>query len=122
MEKMQKLNLRMQKLNYPGTHWRGLALIGAQKKPLWVAWNPSNERNIHLLWVHHLVIPAQKRDHRLWVDSQGALGLVTPQQESKLPQVVNQGLDVRPDGRGEPFPECPILFINSIPVHLGHLC
>ena len=34
MEKMQKLNLRMQKLNFPGTHWRGLALIGAQKKPL----------------------------------------------------------------------------------------
>ena len=33
MEKMQKLNLRMQKLNFPGTHWRGLALIGAQKKP-----------------------------------------------------------------------------------------
>ena len=29
---MQKLNLRMQKLNFPGTHWRGLALmIGAQK-------------------------------------------------------------------------------------------
>ena len=33
MEKMQKLNLRMQKLNFPGTHWRGLALIGAQKNP-----------------------------------------------------------------------------------------
>jgi len=32
MEKMQKLNLRMQKLNFPGTHWRGVALIGAQKK------------------------------------------------------------------------------------------
>ena len=31
MEKMQKLNLRMQKLNFPGTHWRGLALVGAQK-------------------------------------------------------------------------------------------
>ena len=27
MEKMQKLNLRMQKLNFPGTHLRGLALI-----------------------------------------------------------------------------------------------
>ena len=37
MEKMQKLNLRMQKLNFPGTHWRGLALIGAPKNPL-----PSN--------------------------------------------------------------------------------
>ena len=24
---MQKLNLRMQKLNFPGTRWRGLALI-----------------------------------------------------------------------------------------------
>ena len=23
---------KMQKLNFPGTHWRGLALIGAQKK------------------------------------------------------------------------------------------
>ena len=34
MEKMQKLNLRMQKLNFPGTHWRGLAVIGAQKNPL----------------------------------------------------------------------------------------
>ena len=34
MEKMQKLNLRMQKLNFQGTHWRGLALIGAQKNPL----------------------------------------------------------------------------------------
>ena len=34
MEKMQKLNLRMQKLNFPGTHWRGLAVIGAQKKTL----------------------------------------------------------------------------------------
>ena len=34
MEKMQKLNLRMQKLNFPGTHWRGLALIGAQKTSL----------------------------------------------------------------------------------------
>ena len=33
MEKMQKLNLRMQKLNFPGTHWRGLAVIGAQKTP-----------------------------------------------------------------------------------------
>ena len=33
MEKMQKLNLRMQKLNFPGTHWSGLALIGAQKNP-----------------------------------------------------------------------------------------
>ena len=33
MEKMQKLNLRMQKLDFPGTHWPGLALIGAQKKP-----------------------------------------------------------------------------------------
>ena len=33
---MQKLNLRMQKLNFPGTHWRGLAVIGAQKKPLYV--------------------------------------------------------------------------------------
>ena len=34
MEKMQKLNLRMQKLDFPGNHWRELALIGAQKKPL----------------------------------------------------------------------------------------
>ena len=34
MEKMQKLILRMQKLNFPGTHWRGLAVIGAQKKTL----------------------------------------------------------------------------------------
>ena len=34
---MQKLNLRMQKRNFPGTHWRGLALIGAQKNLL----NPS---------------------------------------------------------------------------------
>ena len=34
MEKMQKLNLRMQKLNFPGTYWRGLAVIGSQKKPL----------------------------------------------------------------------------------------
>ena len=33
---MQKLNLRMQKLNFPGTHWRGLALIGAQKNPAFV--------------------------------------------------------------------------------------
>ena len=24
---------KMQKLNFPGTHWRGLALIGTQKKP-----------------------------------------------------------------------------------------
>ena len=24
------------KLNFPGTHWRGLALIGAQKKPCWL--------------------------------------------------------------------------------------
>ena len=80
------------------------------------------EISTYVLRVHHLVIPAQKRDHRLWVDCQGALGLFTPQQESELPQVVKQGLDVRPDGRGEPFPECPILFINSIPVHLGHLC
>ena len=31
---MQKLNLRMQKLNFPGTHWRGLAVIDAQKKTL----------------------------------------------------------------------------------------
>ena len=23
----------MQKLNFPGTHWRGMALIGAPKKP-----------------------------------------------------------------------------------------
>ena len=30
---MEKHNLRMQKLNFPGTHWRGLALIGAPKKP-----------------------------------------------------------------------------------------
>jgi len=30
---MQKLNLKKQKLNFPGTDWRGLALIGAQKKP-----------------------------------------------------------------------------------------
>ena len=30
---MQKLNLKTLKLNFPGTHWRGLALIGAQKKP-----------------------------------------------------------------------------------------
>ena len=30
---MQKLNLKMQKLNFPGTHWRGLALIGAKKTP-----------------------------------------------------------------------------------------
>ena len=33
----------MQKLNFPGTHWRGLALIGAQKKPchcpLWYSKN-----------------------------------------------------------------------------------
>ena len=28
----------MQKLNYPGTDWRGLALIGAQKKPLQCLW------------------------------------------------------------------------------------
>ena len=34
---MQKLNLRMQKRNFPGTHWRGLALIGAKKTLL----NPS---------------------------------------------------------------------------------
>ena len=33
MEEMQKLNLRMQKLDFPGTHQRGLALIGTQKKP-----------------------------------------------------------------------------------------
>ena len=33
MAKMQKFNLRMQKLNFPGTHVRGLALIGAQKNP-----------------------------------------------------------------------------------------
>ena len=31
---MEKLNLKMEKLNFPGTDWRGLALIGAQKKPL----------------------------------------------------------------------------------------
>ena len=24
---------KMQKLNFPGTHWRGLALIGSPKKP-----------------------------------------------------------------------------------------
>ena len=30
---MQKHNLRMQKLNFPGTHWRGLALTGAKKIP-----------------------------------------------------------------------------------------
>ena len=28
---------KMQKLNFPGTHWRGLALIGAQKNPAWRA-------------------------------------------------------------------------------------
>ena len=33
MEKIQKLNLRIQKLIFPGTHWRGLALIGSRKKP-----------------------------------------------------------------------------------------
>ena len=33
MEKIQKLNLRIQKLIFPGTRWRGLALIGAKKNP-----------------------------------------------------------------------------------------
>ena len=34
LKKWEKLNLKMEKLNFPGTDWRGLALIGAQKKPL----------------------------------------------------------------------------------------
>ena len=38
MEKMQKLKLRVHKFNFPGTHWRGLAVIGAQKKPLHLNW------------------------------------------------------------------------------------
>ena len=44
MEKMQKLNLRMQKLNFPGTHWRGLALIGAQKNPCLADWGCDQNR------------------------------------------------------------------------------
>ena len=32
-KKWEKLNLKMEKLNFPGTDWRGLALIGAQKNP-----------------------------------------------------------------------------------------
>ena len=34
----------MQKLNFPGTDWRGLALIGAQKKPLLNFAQPSLSR------------------------------------------------------------------------------
>ena len=42
IEKMQKLNLRMQKLNL----WRGMALIGAQKKTPGI---PSMTSYVHQL-------------------------------------------------------------------------
>ena len=45
---MQKLNLRTQKLNFPGTHWRGLALIGAQKKPLIMLENDQKQACCYL--------------------------------------------------------------------------
>ena len=36
LKKWEKLDLKMEKLNFPGTDWRRLALIGApQKNPAW---------------------------------------------------------------------------------------
>ena len=52
MEKMQKLNLRMQKLNFPGTHWRGLVLIGAQKKPAAVTTITDWGVLLPHIWIH----------------------------------------------------------------------
>ena len=34
--------MKLEKLNFPGTDWRGLALIGAQKKTLYIG--PQNRK------------------------------------------------------------------------------
>ena len=51
---MEKLNLKMEKLNFPGTDWRGLALIGAQKNPV----QATQAEAICLRWLYtYLAIP-----------------------------------------------------------------
>ena len=60
-KKMQKLNLKMQKLNFPGTHWRGLALIGAQKNPDHV------QTSVHLAKCFMLDYQKAQGEHQLTV-------------------------------------------------------